>query len=260
MGKEAARSPCFWRSRTGAYFTDCSSAICSWRMSIEFTYWPATGFTGCHSCSVWACTSSCMGATTPAATNRVRPERLLRPAGFGFHQPGGLHSLRLKLLQTAGSSLTDFMRQVVRRLVAVFACYHILSGSLRRSGGRFFTPSPPGLPVRWVAAGAAQWPDYEAIDIEQSEARTLAVHVVSAATPYHETTEAMRWGRRLVACGVAEPLDIAVAAAVLIGAEWRLALLQSRLRGLSMPTSAMGSQGSIRRVPSGKGQSSSGVQ
>ena len=43
--------------------------------------------------------------------------------------------------------------------------------------------------------------------------QTPAVHAVSAATAYHESIEAIRWARNLLASGEAQPADIAIAAA-----------------------------------------------
>ena len=71
------------------------------------------------------------------------------------------------------------------------------------------------VPVRWLAGArpVPPWLDGAAIDIQQSAAHTPDVGAVSAATPYHEALEAMRWARRLLASGAAAPADIAIAAA-----------------------------------------------
>lgn len=69
------------------------------------------------------------------------------------------------------------------------------------------------VPVRWIA-GPRQvppWLDGGAIEIERAEPRTPDVRTVSASTAYHEAIEALRWARRLIASGEAEPGDIAVA-------------------------------------------------
>ncbi len=69
------------------------------------------------------------------------------------------------------------------------------------------------VPVRWTA-GPRQVPDWidgEAIEIVRDEAMEPKVHVVTAATAYHEAVEAMRWTRELLASGRTEPVDIAIA-------------------------------------------------
>ena len=73
------------------------------------------------------------------------------------------------------------------------------------------------VPVRWIA-GPRQvppWLDGEAIEIVRSAPLAPEVSVVSAATAYHEAVEAMRWARHLIASGIAEPADIAIAAVAL---------------------------------------------
>ena len=69
------------------------------------------------------------------------------------------------------------------------------------------------VPVRWMAGPqpVPRWLDGEAIDIVHSGPYTPNLLAVSAATPYHEAIEAMRWARQLMASGTAEPVDIAIA-------------------------------------------------
>ena len=69
------------------------------------------------------------------------------------------------------------------------------------------------VPVRWVAGPRPPppWLNGEVVEIVRSTAQAPEVSVVSAATAYHEAVEAMRWARRLMAHGMAEPVDIAIA-------------------------------------------------
>ena len=71
------------------------------------------------------------------------------------------------------------------------------------------------VPVRWMAGArpVPPWLDGAAIAIQQSAPHAPDVGAVSAATPYHEALEAMRWARRILASGAAAPADIAIAAA-----------------------------------------------
>ena len=67
--------------------------------------------------------------------------------------------------------------------------------------------------VRWVAGPrpVPQWLDGGAIDIVRKEPRAPETLGVSASTNYHEAIEAVRWARRLISSGIAEPADIAIA-------------------------------------------------
>ena len=69
------------------------------------------------------------------------------------------------------------------------------------------------VPVRWIAGprSVPAWLDGRVIGIVRSQACTPNVIAVSAATAYHEAIEAMRWARQLMASGMAEPADIAIA-------------------------------------------------
>jgi hypothetical protein len=70
------------------------------------------------------------------------------------------------------------------------------------------------VPVRWVA-GPRQVPGWlsEPIEIVRSPRCSPRITTVSAATAHHETIEALRWARALIASGRAEPSQIALAAA-----------------------------------------------
>ena len=70
-------------------------------------------------------------------------------------------------------------------------------------------------PVRWRAGprSVPAWLQGSAVDIRTAEPERPVVSRESAATPYHEALEAMRWARRLLASGKAEPGEIAIAAA-----------------------------------------------
>ena len=69
-------------------------------------------------------------------------------------------------------------------------------------------------PVRWIAGprSVPAWLDDSAVAIDRADPLTPEIGAVSASTAYHETIEAMRWARRLLASGEAEPGDIAIAA------------------------------------------------
>ena len=70
------------------------------------------------------------------------------------------------------------------------------------------------VPVRWIAGPrpVPDWLDSDLIEIVQTHPRTPEVSAVSAATAYHEAVEALRWARLLIASGMADPADIAIAA------------------------------------------------
>lgn len=69
-------------------------------------------------------------------------------------------------------------------------------------------------PVRWIAGprSVPAWLDGGAVQIERSEPLVPETGAVSASTAYHETIEAMRWARGLLASGQAGPGDVAIAA------------------------------------------------
>ena len=71
------------------------------------------------------------------------------------------------------------------------------------------------VPIRWIAGPrqVPQWLDGSAIDIVRTEACAPETIAVSASTACHEAIEAMRWARQLMASGLAEPADIAIASA-----------------------------------------------
>lgn len=69
--------------------------------------------------------------------------------------------------------------------------------------------------VAWTA-GPRQtppWLETTGVAVSRSAPHTPKLHAVSAATAYHETIEALRWARSLMASGKAQPADIAIAAA-----------------------------------------------
>ena len=70
------------------------------------------------------------------------------------------------------------------------------------------------VPVRWIAGPrpVPDWLDGDLIEIVQTPPQTPEVSAVSADTAYHEAVEALRWARLLIASGMAEPADIAIAA------------------------------------------------
>ncbi|SEP50227.1 PD-(D/E)XK nuclease superfamily protein [Rhodospirillales bacterium URHD0017] len=69
------------------------------------------------------------------------------------------------------------------------------------------------VPVRWNAGPRSipAWLDRGAIDVARAEPHTPEIITVSASTAYHEAIEAMRWARRLIASGTADPVEIAIA-------------------------------------------------
>ena len=69
-------------------------------------------------------------------------------------------------------------------------------------------------PVRWIAGPRAlpDWLDADLVDMVRAQPETPEVSAVSAATAYHEAIESLRWARHLVASGMANPADIAIAA------------------------------------------------
>jgi hypothetical protein len=71
------------------------------------------------------------------------------------------------------------------------------------------------LPVRWHAGprSVPTWLDASAVGIVRSDPTTPQVEAVSAANGYHESIEALRWARELIASGAAKPSEIAIAAA-----------------------------------------------
>ena len=69
------------------------------------------------------------------------------------------------------------------------------------------------VPVRWIAGprSVPDWLDDGLIEIVRTSSQTPAVSAVGAATAYHEAVEALRWARLLIASGMAEPPNIAIA-------------------------------------------------
>ncbi|SAL19597.1 PD-(D/E)XK nuclease family protein [Caballeronia telluris] len=67
-----------------------------------------------------------------------------------------------------------------------------------------WSAGPRAMP-KWLYAGA--------VAVSQTACATPTVTGVSAATPYHEAIEAMRWVRSLLASGQAVPSEIAIASA-----------------------------------------------
>ena len=69
------------------------------------------------------------------------------------------------------------------------------------------------VPVSWTAGPRTvpEWLDDRSVRIVREEPQEPEIAVVSAASAYHEAVEAMRWARRLMASGEAEPADIAIA-------------------------------------------------
>lgn len=70
------------------------------------------------------------------------------------------------------------------------------------------------IPVQWTAGPRTvpTWLEGIGVKIARTPGKAPKVDAVSAATPYHEAIEAMRWMRSLLAAGVA-PSEIAIAAA-----------------------------------------------
>lgn len=68
--------------------------------------------------------------------------------------------------------------------------------------------------VRWIAGPrwVPAWLDEPPIEIVRSSPQTPRIQTVSASTTHHEAIEALRWARRLISSGEAEPADIAIAA------------------------------------------------
>jgi hypothetical protein len=71
------------------------------------------------------------------------------------------------------------------------------------------------IPVTWTAGARATppWLETTGVSITRSTPQAPAVSAASAATPYHEAIEAVRWARSLLASGEAEPADIAITGA-----------------------------------------------
>jgi hypothetical protein len=67
--------------------------------------------------------------------------------------------------------------------------------------------------VRWNSGPrpVPDWLDTGIIEVVRTEPQAPEIVAVSAATAYHEAIEALRWARQLIACGEAEPSDIAIA-------------------------------------------------
>ncbi len=75
--------------------------------------------------------------------------------------------------------------------------------------------SPIWRPLLHAIAGprpVPPWLDGSLIDVVQSPPCAPEISIVSAATAYQEAVEAMRWTRNLMASGIAEYADIAIAA------------------------------------------------
>lgn len=70
------------------------------------------------------------------------------------------------------------------------------------------------VPVRWIAGprGTPDWLDGMPLEVVREPPQAPELTDVSAATAYHEAVEALRWARGLIASGVAEPAEIAIAA------------------------------------------------
>ncbi|WP_320203689.1 PD-(D/E)XK nuclease family protein [Agrobacterium rosae] len=70
------------------------------------------------------------------------------------------------------------------------------------------------IPVQWTAGPRTSptWLDDSGVNIVRREGEAPAVRSVSAATAYHESIEAMRWARALLASGLSAS-DIAIATA-----------------------------------------------
>jgi hypothetical protein len=68
------------------------------------------------------------------------------------------------------------------------------------------------IPVRWSAGprSVPAWLDSEVV-IDRTKPCSPNIAIVSAATAIHEVIESLRWARRLIASGTAEPSDIAIA-------------------------------------------------
>ena len=70
-------------------------------------------------------------------------------------------------------------------------------------------------PVRWNAGprSVPDWLNGDTVEVVHDEAKAPEIYAVSTASAYHEAVEAMRWARELLASGMAEPADIAIASA-----------------------------------------------
>lgn len=71
------------------------------------------------------------------------------------------------------------------------------------------------LPVRWNAGprSVPAWLEDSAVQLLRSSPSTPQIQSISAASAYHETVEALRWARELIASGTATPSEIAITAA-----------------------------------------------
>ena len=69
------------------------------------------------------------------------------------------------------------------------------------------------VPVRWIAGPrpVPEWLDCDVIDVVRTEPHVPDVLALSASTAYHEAVEAMRWARKLISSGAANPAHIAIA-------------------------------------------------
>ncbi len=93
------------------------------------------------------------------------------------------------------------------------------------------TPTPNGTPtaVRWVAGPrrVPDWLDGSVLGVQISAAQSPGVTCVSAATAYHESIEAIRWARELLASGRAKPQEVAIATAATAEYDDHLLALQA---------------------------------
>ena len=69
------------------------------------------------------------------------------------------------------------------------------------------------IPINWIAGPREipNWLNQSKIKITTESPQNPVVDIVSAATPFHEAIEAMRWMRSLIASGTAKPEEIAIA-------------------------------------------------
>lgn len=69
------------------------------------------------------------------------------------------------------------------------------------------------IPIKWIAGprDIPSWLNPEIVEIIDDHPLNPTIEIVSAATPYHEAVEAMRWMRSLIATGTAKPEEIAIA-------------------------------------------------
>ena len=109
-----------------------------------------------------------------------------------------------KALQRLEHAATLFGPIEVRGITELSPCWRPLLLAIARK-----------TPVRWLAGPrpVPAWLDGSAVEIHTTERQCPAIQCASASTPYHEALEAMRWARRLLASGEAEPGEIAIAAA-----------------------------------------------